>query len=555
MFSILIIWAIALVVFAILGHASLRLLYGGNNIFVKDYDTDIVFGMCICNLYGQVSSIFVPVGAIAFIGVMILTIVAGIYLFFRKDMFFGLGTNLKSIKNRKISFICFAIVFSVALWTVITPQHYDTYLYHAQAIRWIEEYGIVPGLGNLHYRFAYNSSYMTLQALFSFKWLAGQSFHVMSGFITVFMLLYVLNTVLNREDKRIKSSDLFKLASLVYILYDCRNISSPNTDTVALLLAYYILIKWSEYSERDDKDVLGYSMLCILLVYVTTIKLSVGIFILLVIYPAVMLIKEKRIADIFKHLTAGVVILIPYIVRGIIISGYILYPYEATAVKSLDWIMPEFLLEIDKKEIIAWGRGHSDVSRIPEHIWQWFGGWFSSINILWKVFMIISIVALIYLGIWTLRQRKRVSFSPQLCMTLTCIIGLFFWLLSAPLPRYGVIYMTSIPCLAISVFLLDHEIKLDNEKILGFFKYTVIGVYIIIFIAYSYVFDLGIPKIIRQSDYDNKPTYTVSSSGIDYAIPSELDLAGYDPFPETPHANTAELIKLRGNDLKDGFKY
>ena len=555
MLSVLIIWAVALVIFAILGRAGLRLLYGNNNIFEKAYDTDIVFGICICNLYAQIFSIFVPVGALAFIGVMILTIVAGIYLYTGKDMFPGLRTDIKSFKNWKISFICFAIVIGAALWTVITPQHYDTYLYHAQAIRWIEEYGIVPGLGNLHYRFAYNSSYMTLQALFSFKWLTGQSFHVMNGFITVFMLLYVLNTILQREDKRIKTSDLFKLASLVYILYDCRNISSPNTDTVALLLAYYILIKWSEYSERDDKDVLGYSMLCILVVYVTTIKLSVGIFVLLVIYPAEIFIKEKRIGDIVRHLTAGVTILVPYIVRGIIISGYILYPYEATAVKSLDWIMPEFLLEIDKKEIIAWGRGHSDVNRIPEHIWQWVGGWFSSINILWKVLMIISVIALIYIGIWILRQRKRVSFSPQLCMALTCIIGLFFWLFSAPLPRYGVIYMTSIPCLAISVFLLDHEIKLDNEKIIGLFKYTVIGVYIIIFIAYSYVFDLGIPKIIRQSDYDNKPTYTVSSSGIDYAIPSELDLAGYDPFPETPHANTAELIKLRGNDLKDGFKY
>ena len=28
--------------------------------------------------------------------------------------------------------------------------HFDSGLYHAQAIRWIEEYGVVPGLANLH---------------------------------------------------------------------------------------------------------------------------------------------------------------------------------------------------------------------------------------------------------------------------------------------------------------------------------------------------------------------------------------------------------------------
>ena len=44
-------------------------------------------------------------------------------------------------------------------------MHVDTGLYHAQAIRWIEEYGVVCGLGNLHSRFAYNSAAFALCAL------------------------------------------------------------------------------------------------------------------------------------------------------------------------------------------------------------------------------------------------------------------------------------------------------------------------------------------------------------------------------------------------------
>ena len=554
MLSVLMIWAVALVIFAILGRTCLILMYGKENIFEKEYDINIIAGMCICNLYAQFLSIYMPIGLWAFVGITIISLFTGIWLYRKKVFFPNFKIWFRPFLKREYVFLSLIVLIGVVLWTTITPQHYDTYLYHAQAIRWIEEYGIVPGLGNLHYRFAYNSSYMTLQALFSFKWFTGQSFHAMNGFITVFMLLYVMNTLLHKDDRNFRCSDLLKVACLVYILYDCRNISSPNTDTVALLLAYYVLIKWAEYSEKDNADKLQYSLLCILVVYVTTIKLSVGIFVLLVMYPAIILVKEKRIVDIVKHLALGIVILIPYIARNIIISGYALYPYEATAIKSLDWIMPADLLQVDRNEIIAWGRGHADTSCIDEHIWQWFGGWFSSINILWKILMVFSLIALIYILVVAFKRRKEFTFSPMVCMNITCIIGLFFWLFTAPLPRYGVIYMTSIPCLAMSLFLRKHAIERDLTRFMRILKYAFGIFYIIVFIGYSYVCNLGIPSIVRQSDYDNKPTYTVTSSSIDYAIPSEWDLAGYDPFPETPHATTAESIRLRGEGLKDGFR-
>ncbi len=218
MLSVLMIWAVALWIFAILGQVGLRLMYGKENIFEKEYDINIIVGMCICNLYAQFFSVFMPVGMMAFVGIAILSLFAGIWILNKKEFFLDLKIWLKHFFKRRYILLISVSLVGAVLWTVITPQHYDTYLYHAQAIRWIEEYGVVPGLGNLHYRLAYNSSYMTLQALFSFKWLTGQSFHAMNGFITVFMLIYVMNTLLQRNEKKIRCFDLLKLASLVYIL-------------------------------------------------------------------------------------------------------------------------------------------------------------------------------------------------------------------------------------------------------------------------------------------------------------------------------------------------
>lgn len=64
-------------------------------------------------------------------------------------------------------------------------MHYDTGLYHAQAIRWIEEYGVVPGLANLHSRFGYNSASFALSAFFSETWLIGRPMHCVAGFFAL----------------------------------------------------------------------------------------------------------------------------------------------------------------------------------------------------------------------------------------------------------------------------------------------------------------------------------------------------------------------------------
>lgn len=68
------------------------------------------------------------------------------------------------------------------------PEAYDTALYHAQAIHLIEEYGCTKGLGNLHNRFAYNSSFLCLQALYSWASIVGQSLHGMNAYIAVILV-------------------------------------------------------------------------------------------------------------------------------------------------------------------------------------------------------------------------------------------------------------------------------------------------------------------------------------------------------------------------------
>ena len=55
----------------------------------------------------------------------------------------------------------------VALWSIQEVWVYDSKFYHIQAIKWIEEYGTVVGLGNLFDRLANNNSNFLVSAYFN----------------------------------------------------------------------------------------------------------------------------------------------------------------------------------------------------------------------------------------------------------------------------------------------------------------------------------------------------------------------------------------------------
>ncbi|QNP52660.1 hypothetical protein H9L05_02570 [Hymenobacter qilianensis] len=57
--------------------------------------------------------------------------------------------------------------------STLAPANFDSGLYHFQTLKWLNEYPTVPGLGNLHGRLAFNSSWFPLLSLFRYGSPAG----------------------------------------------------------------------------------------------------------------------------------------------------------------------------------------------------------------------------------------------------------------------------------------------------------------------------------------------------------------------------------------------
>ena len=391
-------WGVILCISLILGYAVISVLFRKTCKALLKVDCYIVCGLLCCTLYAQFFSLFYKVGIKACFVLLIIGIIVTVLIIKNRLLDFSICKLFGSIENNTIFKIVLGIciVFGMASITSTQATFYDSGLYHAQAIRWLEEYGIVKGLGNFHNRFAYNSAFLPLQALFSFKWHFGRSLHTVNGFFCCFAVLYAILSSNVVQKKQIRLSDLFKLAGIVYVFDQRSAISSPNTDMMALLMAWYIITKWQVFIENDIKEPAGYIFLSILSVFTVTLKLSCAMLVFLSIYPLIMLCRKREYKTILSSVILCITVVIPWLIRNVIISGYLLYPYEQIDVFSVDWKMPASVLQYDRREIMVWGRNLKDVSKYDYSLCQWMPGWFGSQNLLHKMIFIAAIAALIY---------------------------------------------------------------------------------------------------------------------------------------------------------------
>lgn len=107
----------------------------------------ILCGVTVTTVYTQFLSLFCKIGALANLLLILLCIAA--FIAYPRSFY------LQYLKKLKNTFFCWSgllyigLILFIAFCTSRGTIHTDTSLYHAQAVRWYEEYGVVKGLGNL----------------------------------------------------------------------------------------------------------------------------------------------------------------------------------------------------------------------------------------------------------------------------------------------------------------------------------------------------------------------------------------------------------------------
>ena len=347
MLAVAISWIAILIVFLSFGD-FLILLY--NKLCKRDerygFTDTFLLGMCFALTPLSLTSLWLPSNQYILLSYLLLCI---IYWGIRKDHFVSV---LRSVRVRisQYSFlqILFFIIPVVSIMAVIVWQVgvFDSLYYHQQNIRWNEEYAVVPGLGNIEHRFGFNSNYLLLSAIFSFRFIFGEAVYGLQALVLVVIICWIIQEIIQSgyEIRRV----MLLLVFTGYIFIFGYTLTATSTDAIPNIVAFYLIAKLLLLSEPLKRKAL---LLVVVPVSMITFKLSMIGLGFISLYIAYILVKEYRYKDVILTVGISFLIVALWCIRNVIITGYLVFPLNEIDLFSVDWKMPE-AVAIEERDFI-----------------------------------------------------------------------------------------------------------------------------------------------------------------------------------------------------------
>lgn len=517
----------------------------------------IIVGIVSITVYAQYLSIFFKIGAIAHILMLILSFL-GFYL--KKNEIKKVLDNSFKILFSWEGFFYVGYVILIAFFASRGTFHTDTNIYHAGAIRILEEYGLIKGIGNLQLHYAYNSSYLAYAAIFSMNWLFGKSIHTTTAFFEVAMSIYAFYGLKRYKEHKYHIADMVKVGIIFYVLIIVTGSMSPATDYTTMLMAMIVISLWCDNME-NNRSIHTYAMLSVLAVYVVSMKFSAALSVIIVVYPLSMLIKEKRYMDILKYLLMGIIVILPFLVRNYYISGWLLYPFDKIDIFNVEWKIPVEYLKYDAAQIKVWGKCLYDVEKLDAPLREWLPVWWEAkerhqIMLCYGIVLglILSVVQIISIFL-----KKEKICLEYLTIMVSIVGSLAVWFFMSPFIRYGRAYILAIIFMPIGVYLSsEHKgLKAILNGVMIFMIIASTMPYFDNYILETSVFikhNLKEPYYIVQKDYDDTLTGSIDINGNTIYYCDEGEINSYHYFPNTCYKNMLERTTLMGKNIKEGFK-
>ncbi|AHM62997.1 hypothetical protein D770_23760 [Flammeovirgaceae bacterium 311] len=550
----------ALIISYIYGHALITFL--GFITGEKDrihFSLYVISGFAILTAITTCLAFIMKVGLVANILVLVL---AMLYVFNKSG---AIGKNLRAYKRaiQQASVFNYIILFAaigMSLALSASPQaKFDDGLYYQQTIKWIESYPAITGLGNLHLKFSFNSGWHVLSALFSFSFL-GLPFNDLNGLLFVVVVLFALEGLRNILKGNYAFSDVFKVVTIAPLHLLFSFIVSPSPDLVIPYITWVVFILFLQKIEQDRLQVFDvkYMLILIFSVFAVIIKLSAAPIALLSFYLLYLQLKQHHYKALLPIVGFVLLLVIPWMSRSAVLSGYLIYPFCELDVLSVDWKIPEQLVKVELTETRSFAKIRrmlfTDVDRLS--IAEWLPYWFWELNTSERiiVMLIILLTAVIPVALVIRLRKERITLQTTgvLVLLLTIYAGIFFWFFTAPHFRYGMGFTVGLYLLCIG-YLLYRLMK-------RFPAYTMpmLAVFLLLFfskpfynVAWWYKNYPG-NYLLYPATVTHQGFTEVDHKGIKIWVPNSSAQCWDAPLPCAPFI--VEGLELRTGELRGGFR-
>jgi hypothetical protein len=348
-------------------------------------------------------------------------------------------------------------------------QAFDTGLYHYQVVRWLSDYGTVPGLALLHFRFGFSSSWFALAAPFDFGPFQGRISGLLGG-LAIFLALLHFGLAISRIlQQKAKKADWFlaggyPLVVFVSLVSTFEVSLSPDLPIwiLTLLIGWLMLLEEPESPgpEPDHNPILPF----LLALGTLSIKLSAAPAVLLAGLFFLFKSTGKLRAAIVSGMAASLLV-VPFFAANLVSSGCPVFPGTLMCV-GFPW-------GVDKAAAQVYANYTRDSSRwsggpVPAGAtaWNWIPVWLAQKDKLTLlVFCFACLIGFVALRGW----RKGKSFPWVLALTLC---GMAFLFVYGPNPRFGTGYLALCPALFAGVAGPDLEGWIQRSRFITWYEWS-----------------------------------------------------------------------------------
>lgn len=346
-----------------------------------------------------------------------------------------------------------AIALGVAVYCSQVIVWYDSGLYHIQFIKWLSNFGLVPGLALIHWRLGIASSWFAIAAPLNHGILEGRIYSLPGGFCLFMMLSHLCLAWRNVLNKKGLQRDFFIIAAImlalpVMLVWGMPNSPTPDFPVIALeIVTAWLLIIICTSEKKASATISGVNNVLLVPIVLAagaaSIKLSAMP--LLAIAYFLYVFKERfSISRVVAGMFTAALLLLPLAAAGLQISGCFFFPSTLYCIDTPSSLGASLVAE-KSKVIMEWAKW-GGAPPPPGATGNWLPAWLAAE----KVCASLIVLSLISTACILLSPTGRMQLKESTPVLAAGILGPLFMLATAPSWRFGLGYLVLPPALAIA---------------------------------------------------------------------------------------------------------
>ena len=305
----------------------------------KDFVTTAILGLFSATVFASIWAIFGRINIAFHVFLLLLNLI--IFFKFKKEISAIYKSFTLQIQQLELPLKLYLGIISILIIAQCASIPYvnDNESYYIQTIKWLNEYGFVKGIINIHLFLGQTSGWHITQSVFNFSFLY-KNFNDLSGFCLLLGNIFAiqkLNKFFTNKNLNYLTIGLFPIFNILFFQF----ISAPSPDIPVYVISFVIIFYFLENFKNVSIE--NFNLIVILTLFVVYIK---NTSVALILIPIIIFVfnYKRLVKKLMIPFTVAMLILVLFITKNMILCGIPIYPSKIFTSLFTDYAVPDVII-------------------------------------------------------------------------------------------------------------------------------------------------------------------------------------------------------------------